>query len=176
MRNAFWHWPHLRLDSAVPGHQLEPSLPPMNASNQAQSQDSDERDVRHLVLDAINRTQSDEFERFFDLFTPEATWMLPSQTKDVGLDEAKRFYRFTEKFRFEQQVNIDEVRVFSEVAYARLTFDGFLVPKLDPSAASIRSVSRHLWIMRKEHTQQWRLDRVIWNTPRPNERVTQRAY
>ncbi|MEK9876818.1 MAG: SgcJ/EcaC family oxidoreductase [Betaproteobacteria bacterium] len=147
----------------------------MSASNQAQSQQSDERDVRHLVLDAINRTQSDEFERFFELFTPEATWMLPSQVKDVGLDEAKRFYRFTEKFRFEQQVNIEEVQVFSDVAYARVTFDGFLVPKLDPIAPPIRSVSRHLWIIRKEHTRQWRLDRVIWNTPRPNDRVTQRA-
>lgn len=147
----------------------------MSTSNQTLIQDHNERDVRHLLLDAINRTQSDEFDRFFDLFTSEATWMLPSQIKDVGLDEAKKFYRFTHKFRFEQQVSIEEVRVFSEVAYARLTFDGFLVPKADPSAASIRSVSRHVWIMRKELTGEWRLDRVIWNTPRPSDPLPGRA-
>ena len=141
----------------------------MIAHNESFQQSDDELRVQHLVLDAINRTQSDDFDRFFDLFTPEATWMLPSQVADVGLKEAKQFYRFTRKFRFEQQVNIDEVRVFAEVAFARLTFDGYLVPKADPTSGSIRSVSRHLWMMRKDVAEGWRLDRVIWNTPKPAE-------
>ena len=111
----------------------------MIAHNKSFQQSDDELRVQHLVLDAINRTQSDDFDRFFDLFTPE------------------------------QQVNIDEVRVFAEVAFARLTFDGYLVPKADPTSGSIRSVSRHLWMMRKDVAEGWRLDRVIWNTPKPAE-------
>ena len=64
----------------------------MVAYNESIRQSEDEVRVQHLVLDAINRTQSCDFDRFFDLFTPEATWMLPSQVTDVGLEEAKRFY------------------------------------------------------------------------------------
>ena len=143
----------------------------MVAHNESIRQSEDEMRVQHLVLDAINRTQSDNFDRFFDLFTPEATWMLPSQVTDVGLEEAKQFYRFTRNFRFEQQVNIDEVRVFDDVAFARLTFDGYLVPKVEPTSGSIRSVSRHLWMMRKGLSGGWLLDRVIWNTPKPAEQL-----
>ena len=136
----------------------------MVAYNESIRQSEDELRVQHLVLDAINRTQSDDFDRFFDLFTLEATWMLPSQVTDVGLEEAKQFYRFTRNFRFEQQVTIDEV------AFARLTFDGYLVPKVEPTSGSIRSVSQHLWMMRKGLSGGWLLDHVVWNTPKPAER------
>ena len=52
----------------------------MIAHNKSFQQSDDELRVQHLVLDAINRTQSDDFDRFFDLFTPEATWMLPRKS------------------------------------------------------------------------------------------------
>ena len=75
-------------------------------------QTEDERRVQRLLLSAINCTQSDDFFSYFDLFAADAVWMMPASRQDVTLDEARRFYRFTEKFRFEQQVTIDEVAVF----------------------------------------------------------------
>ena len=70
------------------------------------------------LLDAINCTQSDNFFSYFELFTPDAVWMMPSNRQDVSLSEAKRFYRFTDKFRFEQQVTIDEVQIFGQRGFA----------------------------------------------------------
>ena len=45
----------------------------MVAYNESNRQSEDELRVKHLVLDSINRMQSDDFDRFFDLFTPKAT-------------------------------------------------------------------------------------------------------
>ncbi|MGB2239290.1 MAG: hypothetical protein ACPH09_08815, partial [Pseudomonadales bacterium] len=106
----------------------------------------DERSVQRLLLSAINCTQSDDFYGYFDHFAVDAVWMMPSNRQDVTLEAAKKFYRFTEKFRFEQQVTIDEVAVFDQRGYARVSFDGYLVPKRDSSARPLRSVSRHLWL------------------------------
>ena len=129
-------------------------------------QTEDERRVQRLLLSAINCTQSDDFFSYFDLFAADAVWMMPASRQDVTLDEARRFYRFTEKFRFEQQVTIDEVAVFDQRGFARVSFDGYLVPKRDSSAPPLRSVSRHLWLFAKNPQGQWLLARDIWNNPR----------
>mgnify|MGYP000244692356 CR=1 FL=1 len=89
----------------------------------------DEMLVQKLLLNAINCTQSDNFFSYFELFTPDAIWMMPSNRQDVSLAEAKRFYRFTDKFRFEQQVTIDEVQIFGQRGFARISFDGYLIAK-----------------------------------------------
>jgi len=140
----------------------------MSQSEQAprKIQTEDERRVQRLLLSAINCTQSDDFFSYFDLFAADAVWMMPSSRQDVRLNEAKKFYRFTEKFRFEQQVTIDEVAVFDQRGFARVSFDGYLVPKRDSSAPPLRSVSRHLWLFAKDSLGQWLLTRDIWNNPR----------
>ena len=129
------------------------------------SQSVAERRVQRLLLDAINCTQSDDFYQYFDHFTPDAVWMMPAKRHDVTLSEAKQFYRFTDKFRFEQQVTIDEVQVFEHRGFARLSFDGYLIAKRDVSAPPIRSVSRHLWLFAENSDGQWLLTRDIWNNP-----------
>jgi len=147
--------------SAFKSSLMEPSANEVGTSPMTQ----EERQVKRLLLDAINCTQSDDFYRYFDLFTPDAVWMMPAKRYDVSLTEAKQFYRFTEKFRFEQHVTIDEVEIFKGRGFARLTFDGYLVAKRDQTARPIRSVSRHLWLFALGLDGQWLLTRDIWNNP-----------
>jgi hypothetical protein len=111
----------------------------------------DEMLVQRLLLNAINATQSDNFFSYFELFTSDAVWMMPSNRQDVSLSEAKRFYRFTDKFRFEQQVTIDEVQIFGQRGFARISFDGYLVAKRDLKSPPMRSI------------------RDIWNNPREKD-------
>ncbi|MEX2488060.1 MAG: nuclear transport factor 2 family protein [Pseudomonadales bacterium] len=126
----------------------------------------DYNNVKLLILDAIEIIRSDNFEDYFDLFADDAVWMMPSNARDVGLDEARSFYGFTKKFRFDQKVLIDELLVAGDWAYVRLTFDGYLRSKYDDSAPPLRSVSRHVWILRRQLDDTWKISRDIWNTPK----------
>ena len=53
--------------------------------------------------------RSDDFDRYFDLFTDDAVWMMPSSYEDIRIEEARSFYRFTSKFRFDQETQVDEL-------------------------------------------------------------------
>ena len=94
--------------------------------------------VKSLILEALNVIRSDEFERYFDLFTDDAVWMMPSSFKDVYRDEARSFYRFTRKFRFDQETAVDEVVISGDSAYVRVSFDGYLRPKVDDGSPQLR--------------------------------------
>ena len=122
--------------------------------------------VKALILQALEVIRSDDFDRYFDLFTDDAVWMMPSSLRDVHHDEARTFYRFTGKFRFDQQAVVDEVVVSGDVAYVRVSFDGYLRPKVDDGSPPLRSVSRHIWILRRQPDGSWKIARDIWNTPR----------
>ena len=65
--------------------------------------------VSKLILEALRVIRSDDFSPYFNLFTDDAVWMMPSNFKDVGKEEAKTFYRFTKKFRFDQETAIEEL-------------------------------------------------------------------
>ena len=110
--------------------------------------------------------RSDDFDRYFDLFTDDAVWMMPSSLKDVHQAEARSFYRFTRKFRFDQEIAVDEVVVSGDSAYVRVSFDGYLRPKADDGSLPLRSVSRHIWILKKQSNGTWKIARDIWNTPK----------
>ncbi len=136
----------------------------------ALSQLDDEYDgVRHLIIKALNVIRSDNFDEYFDLFSDDAVWMMPSSYKDVGKAEARSFYGFTKKFRFDQQTSIDELVIDNDWAFVRLTFDGYLRPRLDSSAAPLRSVSRHMWVLKKQLDGTWKISRDIWNNPRTGQ-------
>jgi len=122
--------------------------------------------VKKLILKALELIRSDNFTPYFDLFTDDAVWMMPSNFKDVGKDEAKSFYGFTRKFRFEQETSIEELQIVHDTAFVRIGFDGYLRAKYDDAAPPLRSVSRHLWILRKQPDGQWKITRDIWNNPK----------
>ena len=122
--------------------------------------------VRSLILEALNVVRSDDFDRYFDLFTDDAVWMMPSSFKDVHLDEARSFYGFTRKFRFDQETAVDEVVVSGNWAYVRVSFDGYLRPKVNDGSPPLRSVSRHIWVLKKQADGCWKIARDIWNTPK----------
>ncbi len=127
---------------------------------------SDYDNVRLLILNALEIIRSDHFEDYFDLFTEDAVWMMPSNFRDVDIDEARTFYGFTKKFRFDQETTIDELVVTGDWAYVRLTFDGYLRSRTDDKSPPLRSVSRHVWILRRQLDDSWKIARDIWNTPR----------
>ena len=120
--------------------------------------------VRVLMLKALAAIRSDHFEDYFALFAEDALWMMPNAGQDVNLAEARSFYRFTDKFRFDQTAKVDELVVSGDWAFARVSFDGHLRPKYDTSPP-LRSISRHIWIMRRG-PDGWKITRDIWNTPR----------
>lgn len=126
----------------------------------------DDDAVRTLILKALEVIRSDDFDRYFDLFTDDAVWMLPSRFEDVHVDEARSFYGFTKKFRFDQQTSVDEVKIDGNLAYVRVTFDGYLRPRFDDKAAPLRSLSRHIWILARQTDGSWKIARDIWNNPR----------
>lgn len=122
--------------------------------------------VKDLILKALDIIRSDDFERYFDLFTEDAVWMMPSSFRDVHLDEARSFYGFTQKFRFDQETAVDEIVVSEDWAYVRVSFDGYLRPKVDDGSPPLRSVSRHIWILKRQLNGEWKISRDIWNTPK----------
>jgi len=122
--------------------------------------------VKRLVLQALEIIRSDDFERYFDLFTDDAIWMMPSKYRDVHLDEARTFYRFTDKFWFDQESTVEEIKIHEELAYVRVSFDGYLRPKHDDGSPPLRSVSRHIWILARQLDGSWKIARDIWNNPK----------
>ena len=122
--------------------------------------------VKDIILEALDVIRSDDFDRYFDLFTEDAVWMMPSSFKDVDQDEARSFYRFTRKFKFDQETAVDEVVVSDDWAYVRVSFEGYLRSKVDDGSLPLRSVSRHIWILKKQVDGSWKIARDIWNTPK----------
>jgi len=127
---------------------------------------SDYDQVKQLILQALAVIRSDHFEDYFDLFTEDAIWMMPSSKQDIMLEEARTFYRFTKNFWFDQETSIDELVVSGDMAFVRVSFDGYLRPKKDKDAPPLRSVSRHIWIMNRQLNGDWRICRDIWNNPK----------
>ena len=126
----------------------------------------DEEAVVALIDRALKITQSDDFDPYFDLFTHDARWMMPSSFEDVGVDEAKSFYRFTRKFRFEQKTRVEEIQLSGDLAFARISLDGYLKPKNDPDSSPLRSISRHIWIIQRQSGGEWKITHDIWNNPK----------
>ena len=137
---------------------MSPALARVRAEDEA---------VRSLILEALDVIRSDDFDRYFDLFADDAVWMMPSSFNDVHQTEARSFYRFTRKFKFDQETSVDEVVVSDDWAYVRVSFNGYLRPKMEDGAPPLRSVSRHIWILQRQPDGAWKIARDIWNTPKP---------
>ena len=71
------------------------------------SVEKDYEAVKALVFRALVVIRSDHFDDYFDFFSADAIWMMPSSNKDVSLEEAKGFYGFTRNFWFDQQTDIE---------------------------------------------------------------------
>jgi ketosteroid isomerase-like protein len=127
---------------------------------------SDYDGVKLLILRALDIIRSDNFDEYFDLFTDDAIWMMPSSYHDVNKVQARSFYGFTRKFRFDQETTIDELVMEDDWAFVRLSFDGYLRPKLEEGAPPLRSVSRHIWILQRQPDNSWKIARDIWNNPK----------
>jgi len=123
--------------------------------------------VKQLILQALEAIRSDDFDHYFDLFTEDAVWMMPSVYHDVKVDEARSFYGFTKKFRFDQETSVDELIVMDDRAFVRVSFDGYLRAKFDDGSPPLRSVSRHIWLLQKQLDGAWKISRDIWNNPKP---------
>ncbi len=143
--------------------------PALSRSSTRTASGPDDEAVRRLVLQALDCIRSDHFERYFDLFSDDAVWMMPSKFRDVRIDEARSFYRFTEKFRFDQESVVEEIVVSDGWAWVRVGFDGYLRPKVDDGSPPLRSVSRHIWILGKQPDGSWKIVRDIWNNPKDTD-------
>ncbi|MFT7686505.1 MAG: ketosteroid isomerase-like protein, partial [Candidatus Azotimanducaceae bacterium] len=128
--------------------------------------DLDYTKVKSLILEALAIIRSDNFERYFDLFTEDAVWMMPSSSEDVHVDKARTFYGFTKNFWFDQVTSIDELVISGDIAFVRVSFDGYLRPKKDNSARPLQSKSRHIWVLQRQIKGDWKISRDIWNNPK----------
>jgi ketosteroid isomerase-like protein len=136
------------------------------ARSNTERADADYLKVKQLILEALAIIRSDDFNRYFDLFTEDAVWMMPSNNEDVHIDKARTFYGFTKNFWFDQEASIDELVISNDVAFVRVSFDGYLRPKKDSSAQPLRSISRHIWILQSQIDSSWKISRDIWNNPK----------
>ncbi len=126
----------------------------------------DRQAIRNLIEQAARSLQSDDFGDYLDLYTDDAVWMIPSSFKDIHISEARYFYGFTEKFRFDQDLTVNEIIVAGDWAFARISLDGYLRAKNDVQSAPLRSISRHVWIFQRQRDGCWRIARDIWNNPK----------
>ncbi|MEE8206731.1 MAG: nuclear transport factor 2 family protein, partial [Nitrospinaceae bacterium] len=122
--------------------------------------------IRDLIEQAAQSLQSDHFDDYLDLYTDDAVWMIPSSFMDMHISEARLFYGFTEKFRFDQNLTVNEIIVSGDWAFARISLDGHLRAKQDEQSAPLRSISRHMWIFQRQQDGSWRIARDIWNNPK----------
>ncbi len=148
---------------------MSPAISKSNLSegrSEVFGQTADDAKVKRLILKALATIRSHCFEDYFDLFTDDAVWMMPSSKGDVGIEKARSFYGFTKNFWFDQETSIDEVRISGDIAFVRVGFDGYLRPKKDHNAAPLKSVSRHIWILQRQLDGDWKISRDIWNNPK----------
>ena len=129
----------------------------------------DKQAIRELIARAVQTLQSDRFPDYFDLFTDDAVWMIPSSFMDIGISEARTFYGFTENFRFDQELTVNEIIVSGDWAFARISLDGHLREKGDVEAAALRSISRHMWMFQRQQDGSWLIARDIWNNPKSSK-------
>ena len=61
---------------------------------------------------------------------------------------------------------LNEIGVSGDLAFARISMQGFLRPKDDPRGTPLRSVSRHIWLFEKQSDGEWKISRDIWNNPK----------
>lgn len=126
----------------------------------------DERKVREVIERAVFTLHTEPIDAYFEFYAKDAVWMIPSSYRDISFEEAKSFYGFTGKFRFDQKLTINEVRVADDWAFARISLEGYLRPRGEANVAPLRSISRHMWILERQPDGNWLITRDIWNNPR----------
>ncbi|MFC2126034.1 YybH family protein [Bacteroidota bacterium] len=106
---------------------------------------------------------------FMNYYTDDAIWMNPGSIKDVTKEEAYPIYEsFLKDYRFDQEITIHEIQICDKWAYVRSTADGWLLPKEGVEKDSMRAISRHLTIVKKQPDGSWKVYRDIYNNP-PSE-------
>ena len=61
----------------------------------AATTDHDYEALQQLILRAIEIIRSDDFDQYFNLFTDDAVWMMPSSYDDVYKEEARNCLLYT---------------------------------------------------------------------------------
>ena len=128
----------------------------------------DEEDVAGVSA-VIERFQiagrAGDLDRFMDCFEDDAIWMLDDRPQDAGKDEAREYFSFLNESTFDQKVTKDEIQIFGNWAFARVTFDGHLIPKPGVDAESYRVFSRHFMVFKRQSDNTWKLARDMWVMP-----------
>ena len=126
---------------------------------------ADSAAVMALIERVQQLAQMGDIDAYLDLYTEDAVWMLPDRFTDVGKEEARSFYSFLERYTFDQELTVNEIQVAGDWAFARLSVDGYIRPRVDVDAEPIRAITRHLWLFRRQPDGSWKLARDIFNTP-----------
>jgi len=121
----------------------------------------DEQKIRELIEAAVFALHTGTIDDYFRFYADDAVWMIPSSYHDVGLEEARTFYGFTAKFRFDQRLTINEVFASGDRGHARISLEGYLRPRAEANVAPLRSISRHLWILERRGKRGWLIVRCI---------------
>ena len=121
--------------------------------------------IENLFAKVMEASRKGDFEMYLSLYTDDAVWMLKDRLTDAGKAEIRPVYKFMEEYSFDQELTINEIKVVEDWAYARITADGWLVPKPGIEGERQRAVSRHIMILRRQPDGVWKFTRDIYINP-----------
>lgn len=121
--------------------------------------------IRSLLDKVMEVSRNGDLEGYLSQYTDDALWMRRDRMTDATKNDIRPAYKFMEDYFFDQKLIIDEVSVSGDIAYARITADGWIVPKPGKQLDKVRAVSRHIMILRKQSDGSWKFTRDIFINP-----------
>jgi ketosteroid isomerase-like protein len=118
------------------------------------------------VIDSFRAAgRAGDLDAFMANFADDAVLMLDDRIHDANKMEIREYFSFLNDYTFDQEVSKDEIMISGEWAFARVTFDGFLVPKPGVEDEPSRVVSRHFMTFNRGPDGIWKLARDMWILP-----------
>lgn len=119
------------------------------------------------VLDRIMEvSRQGDLDAYLSLYTDGALWMRQDRLADATKDDVRPAYRFMQYYTFDQKLTVDETAVSGDLAYVRVTFDGWLIPRAGKQLERIRALSRHMMILERQPDGSWKFSRDIFINPK----------
>lgn len=122
--------------------------------------------VRGLLDKVMEVSRQGDLEAYLSLYTDDALWMRRDRITDAGKNDVRPAYKFMEDYTFDQQLTINEIAVSGDIAYTRVTLDGWIVPRPGKQVERVRALSRHIMILERQSDDSWKFSRDIFINPK----------
>jgi len=122
--------------------------------------------IRKALDRVMEVSRQGDLEAYLSLYTDDALWMRQNRLDDATKDDVRPAYKFMQNYTFDQKLTINEIAVSGDLAYARTTFDGWLIPRAGKQLERVRALSRHVMILERQPDDSWKFSRDIFINPK----------